>query len=391
MERDSALSVELENLNLLQEFVIENVNMCYLCGGCVSACPWNKVTQFDVRKIMHQTSLGFVEIENRSIWLCSACGACDSQCPRGVDPMSILGQLRSIAVEALGEKCWPESVRSSVASLKTFGNPFRYPAEERSRWMDELEISKGSQPSEFLLFTCCVSAFDPKATPAVKSLLKIFNRLELSYEVLGTSERCCGESVFALGEKKLFKSLAEANVSLFVQKKVKKLITVSPHCFHAFSALYPTIGVKVDAEICHYVQYLWYLLEVGKLRFKNDFNAKVAYHDPCYLGRRHGVYDEPREILASIPGLQFIELSNSRETSVCCGGGGGRMWAETPKEERFSYLRIEEAIRCGAQVLAVACPYCLVNFRDAVLTDGRESDIKVLDIAEIVLEALGQG
>jgi len=140
--------------------------------------------------------------------------------------------------------------------------------------------------------------------------------------------------------------------------------------------------------VIHVSQYLLELINEGKIKLTKEVNRKVAYHDPCYLGRHNGIYEEPREVLRSIPGLELIELPDTRESSLCCGGGGGRIWTETKKGERFSDLRIEQAIEVGAEVLVVACPYCTLNFDDSVLTMGKEDILAVKDISELVLEAI---
>ena len=160
----------------------------------------------------------------------------------------------------------------------------------------------------------------------------------------------------------------------------------SPHCYHTFKNEYPALGGNF--EVVHTAQYLLELIRDQKLKLTKELNKKVAYQDPCYLGRHNGIYDEPREVLRSIPGLELIELPDSREESICCGGGGGRIWIETKKGERFSDLRLEQAIEAGAEILAVACPYCMLNFDDSVLTMDKGEIIEIRDISELVWGAI---
>jgi len=164
------------------------------------------------------------------------------------------------------------------------------------------------------------------------------------------------------------------------------VVVSSPHCYHTFKNEYPKLGGNF--EVVHLSQYLLDLIKQGRLSLTKEVNKRVAYHDPCYLGRHNDIYDEPREVLKSIPGLELVELPYYRENSLCCGGGGGRIWMETKRDERFSDMRIEQALEVGANVLAVACPYCLSNFEDSVLTLEKSDVIEVRDIAELVQEAI---
>jgi len=164
------------------------------------------------------------------------------------------------------------------------------------------------------------------------------------------------------------------------------VVVSSPHCYHTFKNEYPELGGKF--EVIHITQYLASLIEKGKLKLSKEINKKVIYSDPCYLGRHNEVYDEPRRVLQSIPGLELIEFPDAREDGLCCGGGGGRIWMDTPKGERFSDIRVEQAVEKGADIIAVACPYCVLNYRDSVLSMGKAETVQVKDITELVAEAL---
>ena len=168
---------------------------------------------------------------------------------------------------------------------------------------------------------------------------------------------------------------------------MKKVVVSSPHCYYTFKNEYPELGAQF--EVMHYTQYLAQLAREGKLKFTKEIKKKVAYHDPCYLGRHSGVYDDPRYLLQSIPGIELVEMANIREDSICCGGGGGRVWAETKKGERFSELRIDQAADVGADILATCCPYCILMLDDSLLTQGKDEVMQVMDISELVHEAMG--
>jgi Fe-S oxidoreductase len=208
----------------------------------------------------------------------------------------------------------------------------------------------------------------------------------VDFGILGASEVCCGESARKAGQESLFQSLAESNITTFNEAGVKRIVVTSPHCYNSFKNEYPEFGG--DYEVIHFTQYLAELIKEEKIKFTRELNKKVVYHDPCYLGRHNGIYDEPRQVLESIPGLELVEMPDYRENSLCCGGGGGRIWMETKKGERFSDIRLEQAIEAGADILAVACPYCMLNFEDSVLSTEKSDVIAVKDIAELVLEAL---
>jgi len=382
---DSALTVDLETAGLLEEAGGEGLRLCYLCGSCISACPWNRVRQFDVRKMIHQAQLGLVDLENEVWWLCASCRACIQQCPQGVGVIEIMRASRRIIVE-LGVASIPDSIRISLKNISGVGNPMGEYPERRQDWSKDLNVRTFTADKEFLYFTCCVPAYDAKVRRVARSLVTVFGKVGASFGALGSIERCCGESVRKAGDENLFQSLAQSNINAFREHGVTKVVVSSPHCYHAFKNEYPELGA--DFEVMHYTQYLAELIKEGRLQFSKELRVKVAYHDPCYLGRHNSIYDEPREILQCIPGLELIELPDFRESSFCCGGGGGRIWAETKKGERFSDLRVEQAIEVGADILATSCPYCMLNFDDSVLSMDKADVVQIKDIAELVLEAL---
>jgi Fe-S oxidoreductase len=209
---------------------------------------------------------------------------------------------------------------------------------------------------------------------------------ETDFGILGSKETCCGESIRTTGTEDLFNLLARKNIQAFIENGVKKILVSSPHCYHTFKNEYPEF--MVNFEVIHMSQFLLELICEGKLDIIKEYKKKVTYHDPCYLGRHNGIYDEPRESLKKIPGLELIEMPDTQEDSLCCGGGGGRIWMETPKGERFSDLRVKQAVEAGAEVLVTSCPYCITNFEDSRLSlkDGEAIEIK--DITEIFQEVI---
>ena len=197
------------------------------------------------------------------------------------------------------------------------------------------------------------------------------------------------ESIRKTGDEELFKRLARENIKTFIDNGVKKILVSSPHCYHTFKNEYPEF--MVNFEVVHISRYVFDLIHEGRLELNKEYGKKVTYHDPCYLGRHNGIYDEPREVLKNIPGLELNEMPDSRQDSLCCGGGGGRIWMETPKGERFSDIRLEQAIGVGAEVLVTSCPYCITHFEDSRLALEDGEDIEIKDLTEIVQEVIQPG
>jgi Fe-S oxidoreductase len=189
-----------------------------------------------------------------------------------------------------------------------------------------------------------------------------------------------------MGEMGLFEMLAEANLDQFKRMKIQAMVATSPHDFNCFLKDYlPEIKT---IEVRHYTQFFSDLIEQERIPIKGVFKKKVVYHDPCYLGKHNQIYEEPRRILEAIPGIELVEMDRNREDSLCCGGGGGRMWADFDESMHLAEIRVLEALETGAEVLATACPFCLINFEDAVKVLDKEDAIAVKDISEILLEAM---
>jgi Fe-S oxidoreductase len=217
--------------------------------------------------------------------------------------------------------------------------------------------------------------------------VEILQAAGVDFGILGTDESCCGESIRKTGDENLFRTLARANIAQLIGNGVKKILVSSPHCYHSFKNEYPEF--MVHFEVVHITEYVAQLLKEGRLKLTKEVAKNVTYHDPCYLGRHNGIFEQPRDALKAVPGLKLSEMAESKKNSFCCGGGGGRIWMETPKAERFSDLRLEQAARTGAQVLVTSCPYCITNFEDSRL--GRPDGgalIEVKDMTEIIREAI---
>ncbi|MBW2206986.1 MAG: (Fe-S)-binding protein [Deltaproteobacteria bacterium] len=373
-----------EVLDLIKETGGEAYKFCYQCGMCDTVCPWNRVRTFSMRKLIRQATFGLTEIENEDMWLCTTCGKCPQRCPRGVKIIECGVALRRIATEYGVFPASVKSIRTASASLVGEGNPIGEKREERAEWAEGLSVKTFEEGMEVLYFPGCYLSYDPRLKKVAAATAGILKKAGVDFGILGTKENCCGESIRKTGDEELFKRLARENIKTFIENGVKKILVSSPHCFHTFKNEYPEF--KVNFEVVHISQFLFELIREGRLELSKDYVKKVTYHDPCYMGRHNGIYDEPREVLRSIPGLELNEMPDSRVDSLCCGGGGGRIWMETPKGERFSDLRLEQAMEVGAEVLVTSCPYCIANFEDSRLTLDVVEKIEVKDITEIIQE-----
>jgi Fe-S oxidoreductase len=378
-----AVNPMLEIADVVAEYGGETLHVCMQCGTCTSVCPWNLLTSYSPRQILRHVSLGFEGTEE-AIWNCVTCNTCVSRCPRGIELIEVLRAVRAMQLEA-GTS--PEALRGPLGSMRADGNPWGEKREERGKWAAGREVPTFTPDHDYCLFTCCTVAFDPRNQEVGRSLIQLLQRAGLSFGTLGIRENCCGDQARKVGADEIFKELARANSELFKENGVQRLLVASPHCLNAFKKDYEELPRTVVSE--HYTEVLDRLIAEGRLKPAGPLEQTVTYHDPCYLGRHNGIYDAPRRVLQSIPGLKLVEMPRNREESLCCGGGGGGAWAEYPLEERFAVLRVREALDTGAQAIATACPYCTLMLEDAVKVLGVEDRIAVKDVAELLAQSVG--
>ena len=359
---------------------------CYQCGKCDTVCPWNRVRKFPVRKIINQAKFGVVPFESEDIWLCTTCGNCVQRCPRGVEIIDVMRAMRRVLVPDGVVPTSIPNLRGFMTSIASVGNPWGQEPQDRANWAKDLGVKEFSEGTEVLYFSCCYTSYDPRLKKVAQATAGLLTKAGVDFGILGAKEMCCGESVRKAGNETLFKRLARENIKTFIENGVKKILVSSPHCYHAFKNEYAEF--KVNFEVIHSSQYFAQLINEGRLKPTKEYRKQVTYHDPCYLGRHNGIYDEPREALKKIPGLELNEMSESRQNSLCCGMGGSRIWMETAKEERFSNLRLEQAREVGAEVLATSCPYCITQFEDSRLTLKDSESTQIKDITEILQEVI---
>ena len=372
--------------------------LCTKCAICYSSCPAALDRRFlgpsslsaNYRFILDSRDEGMDERLQAiadNVWLCTSCHTCTLNCPKDVDSSTAVVEERSLMIETSG--LIPKNVQEVLTSAAKYHNPMRMPAGKRTEWAKDLGIRElpAIGKADILYFPGCSAAFDLRNQEIARAMAAIFKAMGADFAIVGNEEWCCGDHLLRLGEKGLFEMLAEHNVAMFQKFAIKKIVTLSPHCFHTFTHDKPYTDAELNVQ--HYTQLIAEALEQGKIKLSKAIKKRVTYHDPCFLGKRNEIYDAPRQILRSIAGLEFVEMPRTREHSFCCGGGAGRVWTEdsTP-EGRPCVARAQEALDVGAEVIATACPFCLTTLEDAVKVLDCEGKIVVRDIAELIKEAL---
>jgi Fe-S oxidoreductase len=387
---------EYEVLTKLKSEITEAVQRCVRCRFCVTECPVYEVSNGWVtsgasgitQSLYYGIAFGRLDENLRNILLrCTTCRSCEIICEKlmaGVKLVEAIEKGRRLLLE-LGINPMREQ-QKALESLQTFSNPYGEAKEKRTLWAKELDVPFVQTVSDvdILYFVGCTTAYDGRVQEVAKSFVKIMKKAEIQVGIL-KEEKCCGEPAYVMGEEGLFEILEEGNLQRLESCTISNVVVTCPHGFNTFRNRYPE-SIRKKMLVRHHTQFIRDLIASKKLRFenRNEKSIKVTYHDPCYLGKHNGIYEEPREVLKSIPGVEMLEMKRSRQKSLCCGGGGGRMWLDFEDERKLSEVRIEEALATGAEVLVTACPFCLVNLEDAAKTKGAEEKIRILDIAELV-------
>ncbi len=316
------------------------------------------------------------------LYSCTTCNNCVQSCkfPFNNDIVNIIIAARE---EAVANGLVMPGVARFFRNIEAYGNPYRELRENRGRWAEAMKIEPYTG-QEFLFYVGCVGSFDEKGQRAAKALGELLLTAGISFGILGSAEECDGNEIHILGESRIFQMLRDRNAGLFEKAGVKKIITLSPHSYNVFRNEYPA-----GFEVFHYTKMLRDLIKEGKLKSTSKLNMRVTYHDPCFLGRHAGEYEAPREILKAIPGVDLVEMERNRENAFCCGGGSGNFYTDFSGggENSPSRIRVREAYKTGANVLAVACPTCAVMLGEAIKDEGIEEKLIIKDISEIVKES----
>ena len=372
-----------------------DLTLCIKCSICYSACPAAIDERFlgpasltaNYRFITDSRDQGCPERLKPmadNIWLCTQCNSCTLFCPKLVSCANSIVDDHSLLVEAANI---PRTVKDVLESVYKYHNPMGTHQSKRMEWADDLNVKTFPTitKADILYFVCCSTAYDLRNREIARAMSSIFNRLGVSYATLGTEEWCCGDHMLRMGEKGLFEELAEHNIEMFKKFNAEKIVTLSPHCYNTFKNDKPYADAKLNVQ--HYTQFLSEAIQLRKIKPSKAVKKRVAYHDPCFLGKRNEIFEAPRQILQSINGLELVEMKRTKQSSFCCGGGAGRVWTEEAvPEKRPCVDRVKEALELGVDTIAVACPFCVTTLEDAVKVLDIENKISVKDVLELLKE-----
>lgn len=385
----------------MAEEYAKQIHRCFNCGYCKFTgdysdfnCPSYVRFRLDTYSTAGRLWLIYAWLKGEVQWSehlgeilysCVTCKNCVQQCVMRFsdDIVDWIIAARSDLMEKEKGRI-PPAVASFLEDIYRLGNPLKV-REARGAWANG--VKRYQAGDEYLLYVGCLGSHNEYGQEMARSIADILDKAGVSFGILGDEEGCCGNEVYALGEMTLFQTLAEKNIQKFKELGIKRVITLSPHSYNSMKSLYPNFGANFEVQ--HYTEFLHDLMEKKGVKLL-ETKAKVTYHDPCYLGRYNDIYDAPREILQSIPGIELVEMLRSRENSFCCGGGSGNFVMDLLRgsEESPSRIRAREAYDTGAEILAVACPSCMTMLTDAVKAEGLEEKLPVKDISQIVRQAM---
>lgn len=322
------------------------------------------------------------------IWACTTCRNCTETCPLMIEHVDNIIDLRRGLVQMEGSM--PQELVGVFKNWENNSNPWGMGFSMRGDWMKDLDVKTAADTPDFeyLFYAGCAGSFDDRGQQVSKAMVNLLNKAGVSYVCLGTDEQCCGETARRLGNEYLAQAMIQANVELWNEMGVKKIITTCPHCYNTLKNEYQEFGGKY--EVVHHTELLDNLLKQGELKPENAFNGNgsVAFHDSCYLARYNDVVEAPRNIASSVPGVKLVEPERHGTTGFCCGAGGGRMWMEEDKDQRVNAVRCEEMVKTGAKTLATACPYCAIMFDEALKERDLQDEVKIMDIALMLNNAI---
>ncbi len=417
---DPDLELETFGASVIEDFTwkqLLDLDSCTMCGRCTSVCPAHATGKpLDPREIVLKSGevmaatgtpavsppLGaiaevmvsandlFQRITSEELWACTTCKACDEICPVNIEILDKILDMRRY--KSLMESDFPAELGNTYRSMENSFNVYSMNNGERADWAADLEGIEIVEPGapfqhEYLYWVGCAGSFDDRNKKTTRAMSKLMQRAGIDFAILGPSELCTGDSARRSGNEYLFQMLAMQNIETLDGMGVRKIVTQCPHCFNTMKNEYPQVGGNY--EVIHHSQFLEELVSSGKLVLTGaTLEERVTYHDSCYLGRHNDVYMAPRNVIGSLGGIEIVEMPRNGTKGMCCGAGGARMWMEENIGKKVNTERSEEAVATGASRIAVACPFCFVMMEDGVKGQGKEEDVKVQDIAEMILEAM---
>ena len=403
-------SKEVRNLGAarLEDFSkkqLMELDACISCGRCQKGCPAyisgaplsprivlqnlkrhssEKKSFFRNRDKTFNHSIIDKVISKETLWSCTTCGLCEDKCPIYIEHIkTIVDMRRSLITEVTN---YPLEVQKVFKNISEVGNPWGQSLDSKYYLAKESQVPLLSEnkQTDILYWVGCYGSYESRNQKVSQVMFKLLEKAGVDYAILGKEEKCCGNSIRRLGNEELFQQLALENIQNLNRYKFKTIVTHCPHCYNTLKNEYPQFGGHY--RVMHHSEYILELIKSGKLKPKGVNNLKVTFHDPCYLGRYNSIYNAPRDVLTSIPGLQLVEMKDNRAKAFCCGAGGGRIWMEDVKVHTINNLLVEKAQRTESDILASACSLCLTTLAEAV--SSMDSDISSMDIAEIVYDAL---
>lgn len=383
--------------NLMETPEGRTIMSCLQCGMCAGTCPYGEFMDYPPRRIITMMRRGLLEevFRSDSLLKCVSCYACMAKCPRGIRLSDVL--LPLVKEQTLiNLPQMPAELKKGLENTLRYGNPMGESSRKRANWTTTAKVpiaNLATQPREVdvLWFVECYTSYYSRGQDNSRATAKLFNALGVDFAILGNEEKCAGDCGQLTWESGLFETLTDYNMEIFKKHRFNRIVTGDPHAFNAFRVRYPLFGFNYEVE--HTTPFLAANLAQLKPKLVKKLDYLVTYHDSCCLGRRAGIYEEPRALLKAIPGIKLAEMGHNRINSICCGGGGGGMWLDTffksKGMERLSERRIKEAIATGADVLAVSCPYEISRFEDALKTVPHDKPMVVRDVVELLAESLG--
>jgi Fe-S oxidoreductase/nitrate reductase gamma subunit len=327
-------------------------------------------------------------ILDETLWACTTCRACERECPVFIEQVSeIVGMRRHLALE---EGRLPDTLTQALRNTERQGNPWGQARHQRAAWAAGLDVPLMADVGEadVLYWVGCAGSYDPRNQKVSQAMVKILRTAGVDFAILGEEESCNAEWARRAGEEYLYQMQAQQNVETLKQYRFKRIVTQCPHCFNTLQNEYPQFGG--EWQVIHHSQFIHELLETGKLQIRGRWDGgRVTFHDSCYLGRYNQVYDAPRHVLESLPGLELVEMKRSRERGFCCGGGGACMWMEHEVGQRVNDVRMDEIQALDPALAAVACPFCMIMLGEvATRRELLDGSMALQDIAEVVANVL---
>jgi len=387
---------------------------CTECGRCTSVCPANITGKpLSPRKIIMNIRDRLVEkapllinnetipdeiqekklvsehyITDNELWACTTCMACVQECPVNIEHVNSIVDMRRWLVQ--GESRFPNELTTVFSNMENNGAPWSFAQSERLKWAEEIEVPLASEKKEFdvLYWVGCAGAFDKRYQNVSRAVVRILNKAGTDYAVLGTEEKCNGDSARRLGNEFLAQNMIKDNIQTLKKYKFSKILVSCPHCLQTIGNEYKAFGA--DYKVIHHSEYIQSLISENKIHINKDSETirKIVYHDSCYLGRYNNIYEQPREILKKVNASGIVEMKRSRDRGFCCGAGGGRMWMEERTGKKVNIERTEEALSLNPDIISTACPFCMTMLTDGVKEKAMSDNVAVKDIAELVSESI---